>query len=215
MNVLSGAGIRERLNTRDPKQQASRLVISPLLEPQEQIRDDQASVDIRLGFEFAFVDPSAHTSVDEIPDGGSAPPSLARYFRRQYAAFGRSIVIHPHQFVLASTLEYLRLPSDLMAYVIGRSTWGRLGLIVATAVGIQPSFAGVLTLELKNLGETPISLYPGQAIAQLFFHKVDSAKTQGAGLGQYSGSIDILPRRLSSNITHEKLKRLKAATKKK
>ncbi|MCM0021338.1 MAG: dCTP deaminase [Tagaea sp.] len=179
------------------------------MEPKEQIRDDQASIDIRLGFEFAFVDPSAHASVDEfLPNDGHAPP-LSQFFRRRYVALGHHVVIHPHQFVLASTLEYLRLPHDLMAYVIGRSTWGRLGLIVATAVGIQPSFAGVLTLELKNLGEVPISLYPGQAIAQLFFHKIDAKRVEGSGLGQYSGSIDILPRRLSSPITHKKLAALR------
>ena len=92
-----------------------------------------------------------------------------------------------------------------MAYVMGRSTWGRLGLIVATAVGIQPSFAGSLTLELRNLGEAPLSLYPGQAIAQLFFHTVAGAQAADRGVGQYSGAVDPLPKQISSKATRDKI----------
>jgi hypothetical protein len=88
------------------------------------------------------------------------------------------------------------------------STWGRLGLIVATAVGIQPNFAGTLTLELRNLGEAPLSLYPGQLIAQLFFHEVSGAEV-GEGLGQYSGAVELLPRQLSPLRTHSKIQNLK------
>src|SRR6202034_1896322 len=132
--------------------------------------------------------PSLIDAVDEFEGGRSF--SLSTLYRRQYVPFGGRIVIHPHQFILAATLEYIRLPTDLMAYVIGRSTWGRLGLIVATAVGIQPGFAGTLTWELRNLGEAPLSLYPGQIIAQIFFHRVSQKKRSGKGLGQYSGAVD-------------------------
>ena len=85
---------------------------------------------------------------------------------------GQQFVIHPNQFVLGETLEFVKLPSDMMAYVVTRSTWGRTGLIVATAVGIQPNFRGVITLELRNLGDVPLNLYPGTKILQLFFHTV-------------------------------------------
>jgi dCTP deaminase len=65
--------------------------------------------------------------------------------------------------------------------VIGRSSWGRRGLIVATAVIIHPGFKGPITLELKNLGEVPIALYPFDRIAQLAFHSVakDEEDTTG------------------------------------
>src|SRR6266446_6589206 len=154
MSTLSGHQLRKRLLSENP---AERLVVRPLLEPDEQVRNDQASIDIRLGFEFALVTPSSHAAIDEFDESGVSPgkSSLSELYRRHYVPFGGRFVIHPHQFILGSTLEYLRLPSDLMAYVIGRSTWGRLGLIVATAAGIQPSFAGSLTLELRNLGEAP------------------------------------------------------------
>lgn len=203
MGALSGAEIRERLESEAVDE---RLVVSPILEPSEQLRDDQASIDVRLGFQFALMTPSLIDAVDEFERG--KPFSLSALFRRQYVPFGRRIVIHPHQFILASTMEYLRLPYDMMAYVLGRSTWGRLGLIVATAVGIQPNFAGTLTLELRNLGETPLSLYPGQIIAQLFFHKIDSAKKPGKGIGQYSGAVDLLPKKTSPERTHKKILKL-------
>ncbi len=203
MSCLNAKILRNRLN--DPLE--TRLVVSPLLNIEEQAKDSQASIDLRLGFEFALVHPSAFGSIDEL--GGDAAPSFQQLYRREYVPFGSSIVIHPHQFMLATSLEYLRLPPDLMAYVVGRSTWGRLGLIVATAVGIHPYFAGTLTLELRNLGETPLTLYPGQTIAQLFFHKVDSETGVAVTAGQYGGTVDMVPQRISSASTEAKLRKLK------
>jgi dCTP deaminase len=204
MSALNGSEIRERLLRPEPDE---RLVVSPILGLKDQLRDDQASIDVRLGFQFALMAPSLINAVDEF-EGGNAF-SLSPLYTRQYVPFGGRIIIHPHQFILAATLEYIRLPMDLMSYVIGRSTWGRLGLIVATAVGIQPGFAGTLTLELRNLGEAPLSLYPGQIIAQLFFHRVNQKKKTGKGLGQYSGAVDILPRQMSPKATHKTLNKLK------
>jgi dCTP deaminase len=203
MTVLSGAKIRSRLAT---KQLDQRLVVSPLLEPDEQLNPANASLDIRLGCEFALVSPSSLGAVDELGEKGSSE-ALARLFRRVYVPLGGSLVIHPHQLVLAQALEYLRLPLDLMAYVVGRSTWGRLGLTVATAVGIHPGYTGCLTLELKNLGETPLALRPGHAIAQLFFHTVQISG-RGKSAGQYRGSVGILPKRISSAKTRSKLNSL-------
>jgi dCTP deaminase len=207
MAALSGNTIRKRLTTDSLK---DRLVVSPILEPSEQLRDDQASIDVRLGFQFALMAPSLIESVDEF--AGEQPPLLSSLYTRQYVPFGQRIVIHPHQFILAATLEYLRLPHNLMAYVIGRSTWGRLGLIVATAVGIQPNFAGTLTLELRNLGEAPLSLYPGQIIAQLFFHEVAGAN-DGEGLGQYSGAVELLPKQLSPKNTQNRIREIRNLSK--
>ena len=137
MPVLNGSDIRERLARQEPDE---RLVVSPILGFKDQLRNDQASVDIRLGFQFALMATSLIDAVDEFEGGPSF--TLSSLYATQYVPFGGRIIIHPHQFILAATLEYIRLPMDLMAYVMGRSTWGRLGLIVATAVGIQPGFAG-------------------------------------------------------------------------
>jgi dCTP deaminase len=200
VSVLSGTAIRQRL----ARQDEDRLVVSPLLAPDEQVRTDQASIDLRLGFTFALVTPSSHGAIDEFSEKTQEEvvDSIAALYNVQYVPFGGRLVIHPHQFILAASLEYIRLPRDITAQVLGRSTWGRLGLIVATAVAIQPYFSGTLTLELRNLGETPLVLYPGQCIAQLFFYSVEQPNTGEGGIGQYSGSIDLLPRNMSSALTH-------------
>ncbi|MCA1430201.1 dCTP deaminase [Bradyrhizobium sp. NBAIM16] len=208
MSALSTEAIVNRLNSPDLE---TRLVVSPLLDVAGQAKPGQSSIDVRLGFDFCLVTASSIGAISEF-DGLTQPRLLKELYRRHYVPFGRSLVIHPHQFMLAQTLEYLRLPADLMAYVVGRSTWGRLGLIVATAVGIHPGFAGSLTLELRNLGEAPITLYPGQTIAQLFFHQVidqngNPSKTAAKNT-QYVGTVDMVPQRLSSELTHNVLEKL-------
>lgn len=209
MTVLSTDAIRARLRDKNP---SSRLVVQPLLDEAGQLKEGQASVDVRLGFEFCLVTSSAYGSIGEFGPEGIGSDSFEGLYRREYVPFGAQLVIHPHQFMLAQTLEYMRLPSDLMAYVVGRSTWGRLGLIVATAVGIHPGFAGSLTLELRNLGETPLTLYPGQTIAQLFFHAVidaNGAPQQRVGpQAQYNGAVDMVPKQLSSAHTKDRLRKL-------
>ena len=182
--------------------------MSPLLSPTSQAKSGQAAIDIRLGFEFCVVLASSFGAISEF----NGTDSFDKLYRRRFVPFGMSITIHPHQFMLAQTLEYLRFPPDLMAYVVGRSTWGRLGLIVATAVGIHPNFAGNLTLELRNLGETPLTLYPGQAIGQLFIHHVinesGDPSTELAPEAQYSGTVDMIPRKLSDEITRATIEKL-------
>jgi dCTP deaminase len=204
MSALSGKRLRKVLLA--PLK--DRLVVSPLLDIDDQVREDQASIDVRLGFGFALVSASSSGVIDELEEPAGLQRRLADLYRVEYVPFGGHLVIHPHQFILAETFEFVRLPGNLAAYVIGRSTWGRLGLIVATAAGIHPGFSGTLTLELRNLGETPLALYPGQPIAQLFFHTVDPP-VERVGPGQYSGRTALLPRRISSDRTIQKLFSLK------
>jgi dCTP deaminase len=100
---------------------------------------------------------------------------------------GEPLWLHPGQFVIGSTLEYLRFPHDLAADVVGRSSWGRVGLLVATAVMIQPGYRGTLTLELVNHGDGPIALYPGSRIAQLVVSSV-LEPSEASYAGKYAGS---------------------------
>ena len=215
MTVLSVEAIKNRLSE---KSISRLLVVSPMLDDATQAKDGQAAIDVRLGFDFCSVTASSFGAIDEFGTGGAASSSFSTLYRRVYVPFGACIVIHPHQFMLAQTLEYIRLPSDLMSYVVGRSTWGRLGLIVATAIGIHPGFAGNLTLELRNLGETPLTLYPGQTVAQLFFHTVVDAKgkpeTHASHGAQYAGTTDMIPRQISSEATSGTLRNLIGAYKK-
>lgn len=142
MSVLSGKRLREMLVA----ELKDRLVVSPLLDVKDQVREDQASIDIRLGFGFALVSASSSGAIDELQEMGGLQRHLASLYRLEYVPFGGELVIHPHQFILAETFEFIRLPANLSAYVIGRSTWGRLGLIVATAAGIHPGFSGTAEL---------------------------------------------------------------------
>lgn len=169
MTVLSAKAIRERLAAA-----TDRLVVAPLLAPNEQIQDRQASIDVRLGCRFTMAQVASEAVVDTLSEQAPEEPPL------QYVPLGSSIVLHPHKLMLGETLEFVRLPFDLVGYVIGRSSWGREGLVVATAIGVHPGFAGPITLELVNLGEVPIRLYPGDLIAQLFLHRAEGVALPGA-----------------------------------
>ena len=103
-------------------------------------------------------------------------------------------VIHPGEFVLGVTREYVELPDDIVARIEGKSSLGRLGLIVhATAGFVDPGFKGTLTLEITNLTRVPIKLYPGLLIAQLSFMALDAPAERpygSAALGShYQGQL--------------------------
>jgi len=88
--------------------------------------------------------------------------------------------------VLAATLEYVVLPYDLAAQVVTRSSYGRIGLITATAVQVQPGSHGCITLELVNHSDTPIRLMPGARIAQLVLFTVSGAQQPTPGKYRFS-----------------------------
>jgi dCTP deaminase len=148
-----------------------KLFVAPLLDP-DQV--GTASIDLRLGTEFLLLRRTREAGLDPCQH---PPASLEAMQERLTVPLGDSLWLHPRHFALAVTLEYLRLPADLSAYVIGRSTWGRVGLLVATAIMVHPGFTGCLTLELVNDGDSPIRLYPGTRIAQLAVHRTERPTT--------------------------------------
>lgn len=167
--ILSAERVRELLESpaADP---ADRLVISPLLEAR-QLKSSTASVDVRLGQRFHVPLRAKLSQLDLLSSTHQA--DLFRYKDDTFVPIGDFFVLHPGQFVLGETLEWIHLPKNLVAFVVGKSTWGRDGLIIATAIGVHPNFSGILTLEISNVGEIPIYLYPGLAIAQLFLASVE------------------------------------------
>lgn len=172
MAVLSSQEIKERIEKRN-------LIVSPIVSFVEQIKN--GSLDLRLGPKLVTTKFTNVPAVN-LRDGGVPERERYKYYETHYMKDSNknsssSFVLHPGGFVLGSSLEYLGFPSDLMAYVIGRSSLGRLGLIVATAVLVQPGFSGYLTLEITNLGNLPIVLYPGLRIAQLVFHTLNCIET--------------------------------------
>lgn len=147
---------------------ARRLVVTPLLDPEKQI--GPGSVDLRLGSEFIEIRRREAETIDPFKTDASGMGAIEE---RYQIPIGESLVLHPGQFLLGATFEFIGMPPDMAGHVLGRSSWGRFGLIVATAVTVQPGFVGCLTLELQNLGSVPILLFPGLRIAQLVVWRAD------------------------------------------
>lgn len=175
--------MREELRAAMSRPLAQRLVITPLLD-EEQV--GPSSVDLRLGTQFLQVRRHAERAIDPFDEA-----SIEDRDESVSVAFGGQFVLHPGQFVLGATLEFLRLPNDLSGQVLGRSSWGRLGLVVATAVTVQAGFAGCLTLELVNEGSVPLLLRPGLRIAQLSLWRSDEGTEVGyqSGPGKYRAPL--------------------------
>jgi dCTP deaminase len=126
-----------------------------------------ASVDLRLGDSFRVFHNHLATAIDL-----RRPPE--NLTEEVIVPEGDSFVIHPGEFCLGRTLEWVELPDDIVARIEGKSSLGRLGLIVhATAGFCDPGWKGTLTLELNNLTRVPIILHPGLEIAQLSFMMLD------------------------------------------
>jgi dCTP deaminase len=137
------------------------------IEPWDPSLVQPASVDLRLGDSFRVFHNHRASGIDlrDPPSGLTEEVVIQPQ---------ESFVIHPGEFCLGRTLEWVELPDDIVARIEGKSSIGRLGLIVhATAGFCDPGWKGTLTLELNNLTRIPIKLYPGLQIAQLSFMALD------------------------------------------
>ncbi len=144
-----------------------KLVIEPLLDPETQIQP--SSVDLRLSSEFRIFKSRVGGAIDPKKDNPE------EFTERVLLKEGESFVLHPGEFVLGATVERVELPDDLVGRVEGRSSWGRLAILVhATAGYIDPGFKGHITLELTNVGKLPVILYPGMRICQISFEMLFS-----------------------------------------
>ena len=177
MGTLFQNEIWERINISFSNKKS--LIITPLLS-KKQI--GVSSIDLRLGNDFIIVKKRTFSQLNLEDD---FEKNLPRYFDKIRVDRKSDIVLHPQQLILGSTLEFIKIPCDTNAYVIGRSTWGRMGLVIATAINVDPGFRGCITLELVNTGEVPFLLKPGLEIAQLVLHKSD---TEASYDGKYSSS---------------------------
>jgi dCTP deaminase len=146
----------------------SRLIITPLLEA-TQIGD--TSVDLRLGSEFIVMKRANIPCISPLRDTVES----RKIQESLLVTKGREVVLHPGELILGASFEYIRLPNNIAAYVTSRSSWGRLGLAIATAVSVAPGYCGIITLELTNVGNVPLVLSPGVRIAQILFHRSEGA----------------------------------------
>ena len=120
-------------------------------------------------------------------------------------AADEAFILHPGEFVLGSTLERVRLPDDLVARLEGKSSLGRLGLLIHSTAGfIDPGFDGHVTLELSNVANLPITIYPSMKIGQLSFMQLSEPAETPYGSGQlgskYQGQRGPTPSRYWRNF---------------
>lgn len=187
--ILSDRTLREQLA-------AGRIVIEPLDESLIQ----PSSIDVRISNLFRVfrnhtrgvidvkLDMVDLTELVEIPEGCDEP-----------------FMLHPGEFVLGSTLERIAVPDDLVGRVEGKSSLGRLGLLIHSTAGfIDAGFDGHITLELANVASLPITLYPGMRIGQVSFMQMtttaDRPYGSGASGSKYQGQRGPTPSRYFENF---------------
>ncbi|MEF8802138.1 MAG: dCTP deaminase [Halolamina sp.] len=159
--ILSDGDILRRLEAGD-------LVIDPIDDIDMQVQP--ASVDLRLGEEFLEFQ---RTNISCIHP--NREEEVGEYVQETNVAEGDEFILHPGDFVLGTTKERVDIPADLIAHVQGRSSLGRLAIVVhATAGIVDPGYRGQITLELSNLGTAPVALSPGMRVSQLIFTELSS-----------------------------------------
>lgn len=165
MAVQSRQKIQDRM--RLPIDNPGGLVITPILDPDSAF--DADSVDLRLGCHFLL--PKSQQPVYS-PDENSAS-SLHDHI---HVPWGRYLVVPAHQTILGATLEFVKLPYDLSGEILTKSSVARTFILIETAPWIHPLYRGCLTLEIANVSNTPVLLYPGRLIGQLILMSVEGAE---------------------------------------
>jgi dCTP deaminase len=173
---------------------ANRVVLDPwdveLLQP--------SSIDVRLDRYFRVFNNSQYTHIDPAKQQDDLTTLVEP---KDDGPF----VLHPGEFVLGSTLEVVTLPDDLAGRLEGKSSLGRLGLLTHSTAGfIDPGFTGHITLELSNVANLPITLWPGMKIGQLCLFRLSSAAEHPYGSAQsgsrYQGQRGPTPSRSYQNF---------------
>ncbi|MDE3194430.1 MAG: dCTP deaminase [Chloroflexota bacterium] len=169
--VLSDRDIRKAI-------EAGRILIDPFdprcVQP--------ASVDIRLDSQFRVFRSSRHPYIDL----AKGVDDITELVTVDAAA---PFILHPGEFVLGSTLERVRLANDVVSRVEGKSSLGRLGLLIHSTAGfIDPAWDGHITLELSNVNTIPITLYPRMRIGQLSFFQLSSPAERPYGSPELGSS---------------------------
>lgn len=173
-----------------------KIRISPALPPEQ---FGSCSVDFRLGSDFSVFEHSRHAYIDL-----REKTAIQEIMRTVTVKPGEHFVLQPHEFVLAITEETLELDDDVLGRLEGRSSLGRIGIIVHGTAGLfDPGWRGKATLELSNLGRMPVALYPGMRICSFTFEQVSTPvsvpyyKKPG---NKYAGQTQPLASKLSGEV---------------
>jgi dCTP deaminase len=153
--VLSDRSLKDELA-------AARIVIDPF----DPINLQPASIDVHLGDGFRVFQNSRYPFIDP----NIRQPELTELIMASVAV---PFVLHPGEFVLGTTLEKVTLPDNILGRLEGKSTLGRIGLLIHSTAGyVDPGWTGHLTLELSNVANLPILLTPGMKIGQIAFEQL-------------------------------------------
>ena len=158
--VLSDVDILRYIET-------GKIKVDPPLPPSQR---GSCSVDFRLGNEFSIFEHSRHAFIDVRDTSG-----IQNLMRTILVPDGEPFILQPREFALAITLESLELDDDVLGRLEGRSSLGRIGIIVHGTAGLfDPGWRGKATLELSNLGIMPVALYPGMRICSFTFEQLST-----------------------------------------
>src|SRR3984893_13470092 len=187
--VLSDVDIRRYL-------EQGKIKITPPLPPEQ---FGSCSVDFRLGNEFSVFEHSKHAFIDL-----RERTAIQDLMRPITVPSGEPFIMQPGEFALAITEETLELDDDVLGRLEGRSSLGRIGIIVHGTAGLfDPGWAGKATLELSNLGRMPVALYPGMRICSFTFEQLSSPSSVPYRLkkgNKYAGQDRPLASRLAGEF---------------
>jgi len=174
------------------------------VEPFDEAMIQPSSVDVRLDKFFRVFENHKYSVIDPSIE----QPELTR---EVIADDGEHFILHPGEFVLASTYEVITLPDDIAGRLEGKSSLGRLGLLTHSTAGfIDPGFSGHITLELSNVANLPVKLFPGMKIGQLCLIKLSSPAEHPYGsaiyASRYQGQRGPTPSRSFMNFHQSKIK---------
>lgn len=168
------------------------------IDPYDDALVQPSSIDVRLDGMFRVFNNARYTHIDPAEQQDDLTTLVER-------AAGERFVLHPGEFVLGSTLELITLPDHLAGRLEGKSSLGRLGLLTHSTAGfIDPGFSGHITLELSNVANLPITLWPGMKIGQLCILRLTSPAEHPYGSSKvgskYQGQRGPTPSRSYQNF---------------
>lgn len=146
----------------------NKIIIRPLLDREKQL--GELTIDLRLGTDFLVSNLSRNPYINIDSKENVGKCHIQSYFSKTRRLLGEQIVLYPNQTVLASTLEYIKLPKDISCKLYMRSSYGRLGLSLSTI--IHAGYCGCLSIELTNTNTNIIKLTTGTRIVQVAFYNL-------------------------------------------
>jgi dCTP deaminase len=169
------------------------------IDPYDPARVQPSSVDLRLGDRIRVFTNTHRRSVVDLRQASEDLTELVALEP------GKPFILHPHEFVLGITEERVGLPDDVVGRIEGKSSLGRLGLLIHSTAGfVDPGWRGRLTLELANILNLPITLYAGMPVAQISFMRLSTPAERPYGSAQlrskYWGDTEPTPSRYHLNF---------------